>query len=399
MKKGIVLFFVLLISTFLVFAVCAEETLAVGSKGDDVLEMKRRLQELRYIKDGSLTKKFTDQTQTSLSEFQRMNGLNETGVLDAGTRELLFSDAAVSKPYPTMRPLATLPPSELPEGAALDSEGFLIGDGELIEENEEEGRWVYISRDLRVTISRGEDSSIPLVWFETDIRTRNGQAFRTVMTDSDHPGKKFQYPYVIAEREQFVLGFSDDFYAERMAHHETVGIIIRNGVIISDRTNQKSGHHLPNLDMMAQYPDGTLMTYPCNEYTAEELLEKGAVNVFSFGPVLLHEGRINEMVYSYFRSIEPRQALGMIEPNHYLLISVQGRTSFSKGTALQRVAEMMKERGVTEALNLDGGNTMALIFRGKMINKMANYRNRKFVRAVTSLIGIGYTEIPADQGK
>ena len=158
MKKGIVLFFVLLISTFLVFAVCAEETLAVGSKGDDVLEMKRRLQELRYIKDGSLTKKFTDQTQTSLSEFQRMNGLNETGVLDAETRELLFSDAAVSKPYPTMRPLATLPPSEFPEGAALDSEGFLIGDGELIEENEEEGRWVYITRDLRVAISRGEDS-------------------------------------------------------------------------------------------------------------------------------------------------------------------------------------------------------------------------------------------------
>ena len=136
MKKGIVLFFVLLISTFLFFAVCAEETLAVGSKGDDVLEMKRRLQELRYIKDGSLTKKFTDQTQTSLSEFQRMNGLNETGVLDAETRELLFSDAAVSKPYPTMRPLATLPPSELPEGAALDSEGFFIGNGELIEEKD-----------------------------------------------------------------------------------------------------------------------------------------------------------------------------------------------------------------------------------------------------------------------
>ena len=99
MKKGIVLFFVLLISTFLVFAVCAEETLAVGSKGDDVLEMKRRLQELRYIKDGSLTKKFTDQTQTSLSEFQRMNGLNETGVLDAETRELLFSDAATVKVF------------------------------------------------------------------------------------------------------------------------------------------------------------------------------------------------------------------------------------------------------------------------------------------------------------
>ena len=100
---------------------------------------------------------------------------------------------------------------------------------------------------------------------------------------------------MIASREHFVLGFSDDFYAERMAHDQTVGIIIRNGVIISDKTNHHPGHHLPNLDMMAQYPDGTLMTYWCNECTAEELIEKGAVNVFSFGPVLLHEGRISQL--------------------------------------------------------------------------------------------------------
>ena len=292
MKKGMILCLVLLVSTFLVLQVCAEETLAIGAKGNSVLEMKKRLQDLRYIKDGSLTKKFTDQTQASLMEFQRLNGLHETGVLDTATRELLFSDQAVSKPYPTMRPLATLPPVEVPESTSLDREGFLSGNGELIYENEDEGCWIYISRDLRVTISRGEDSSIPLVWFETDIRTRNGQSFRTVMTDSAHPGKKFQYPYVIASREHFVLGFSDDFYAERMAHDQTVGIIIRNGVIISDKTNHHPGHHLPNLDMMAQYPDGTLMTYRCNECTAEELIEKGAVNVFSFGPVLLHEGRI-----------------------------------------------------------------------------------------------------------
>ena len=82
----------------------------------------------------------------------------------------------------------------------------------------------------------------------------------------------------------------------------------------------------------------------------------------------------------------------MIAPGHYLLLSVEGRTKESKGTMLQRVAEMMKERGVTQALNLDGGNTMALVFRGRMLNKLATYKNRKFVRTVTSLIGIGYTE-------
>ena len=114
--------------------------------------------------------------------------------------------------------------------------------------------------------------------------------------------------------------------------------------------------------------------------------------MFSFGPYLLRNGEINPLVYDYYRSIEPRHALGMIEPGHYLLISVQGRRDDSKGTFLQRVAEMMKERGVTQALNLDGGNTMALMFRGRMLNKEAVYQGKKFVRTVPSLIGIGFTE-------
>jgi len=46
---------------------------------------------------------------------------------------------------------------------------------------------------------------------------------------------------------------------------------------------------------------------------------------------------------------------------------------------------------VTQALNLDGGNTMALVFMGEMLNKEAVYKNKKFVRTVTSLIGIGNT--------
>ena len=149
--------------------------------------------------------------------------------------------------------------------------------------------------------------------------------------------------------------------------------------------------------MMAQYPDGRLEVYECNEHSAEELLAMGAVNVFSFGPILIRDGEINDKVYHYYKSIEPRHALGMIEPGHYLLLSVQGRMKESKGTVLQRVAELMKEKGVTQALNLDGGNTMALVFRGRMLNKLAVYKKKKFVRTVTSVIAIGHTESQADE--
>ena len=312
---------------------------------------------------------------------------------------LVFSLAALAdgeKPRTTREPLVTREPAPLPEMPKRDAEGFLPEEGEFVYENDEAGLWIYLSRTLQVEIRRQQDERIPLIWFETDIRTRDGERFRTVMTDPEHPGKKGRFPYDIAKDAGFVLGFTDDFYAERMTKKQTVGIIIREGEIISSKTASRRTSHLPNLDMMIQYPDGRLEVCECTEYTAEELIEKGALNVFSFGPILIRDGEIDEKMYgSYYRSLEPRHALGMIEPGHYLLISVQGRKEKdSRGTMLQRVAEMMKDKGVTQALNLDGGNTMALMFRGRMLNKEALYQNRKFVRSVTSLIGIGNTEIP-----
>ena len=366
--------------------------MTVGVKGEEVLTLKKRLYELGYFKTTSFTKTYSENTAETVRLFQQVNGLPETGEVDAATAQALFSESALRLPHPTLTPLATPGPTPAVDWPARDAEGFLTAEDEYFYENDQEGLWIYLGQNLQVIITARHDSSIPLEWFETEIITRNGEGFRTVMTNPERPGRNYRYPYDIARDEQFVLAFSDDFYANRMTGNETVGIIIREGQIVNSRTNRQTGHHLPNLDMMAQYPDGSLEVYECNELSAEELLSRGAINVFSFGPILLRDGEINELVYTYYKSIEPRHALGMIAPNHYFLLSVQGRHSDSKGTTLQRMAEIMKERGVMQALNLDGGNTMALIFRGRMLNKLATYQNRKFVRTVTSLIGIGRTE-------
>ena len=371
--------------------------LTIGDKGKTVIELHKRLKELRYIQDKKVSNLFSEKTEEAIRSFQQLNGMPETGILDQATWDAIFSKEAVYHPHPTLEPLATPGPTPVPDWPERDPEGYLAGDGEYIYENDGEGLWIYLSRTLQVIITSHRDSSVPLEWFETEILTRDGESFYTVQTDPERPGKKYQYPYVIAKEANCVLAFSDDFFAARMAAFETVGIIIRDGQVISSKTSRVSGHHLPNLDMLALFRDGSMAAYACNEHTAEELLEMGAVNVYSFGPVLLHNGEINEALYRYFRSTEPRQAFGMIEPGHYLLISVLGRMKESKGTMLQRVAEMMKERGVTEALNLDGGNTMALVFRGRMLNKLATWKKKKFVRTVTSIIGIGHTENQWDQ--
>ena len=162
----------------------------------------------------------------------------------------ISAGADSAKPHTTREPLVTREPAPLPDLPARDAEGFLQEEGEFIHEDSEAGLWIYLSRTLQVEIRRQKDERIPLIWFETEIRTRGEERFRTVMTDPEHPGKKNRYPFDIARDEGFVLGFSDDFYAERMNKKETVGIIIREGEIISSRTAKKRTSHLPNLDMM-----------------------------------------------------------------------------------------------------------------------------------------------------
>lgn len=369
-----------------------EYPLSVGSRGEAVREVKERLYELKYYGTSQLTKQYTEDTAERVRLFQRANGLEATGIVDAETAAALFSDGAKEKPKPTMKPLAT--PAPLPEllWPERDEEGYLAAGDGWFYENPGEGRWIYLGENLQVSILRREDSRISLQWFETDILARNGETLRTVVMDQAHLGRGFKHPEEIAQREKFVLGFSDDFYANRINRKETVGIIIREGRLLSGKTNKKSEAHLPNLDMMAQFPDGSLKVYACNERTGEELLELGAVNVFSFGPWLIRNGEINDVLYTNFKSIEPRHALGMIAPGHYFLVSAEGRAKTSNGTTLQRIAEILRDHGVQEALNLDGGNTMALVFHGQMLNELAVYEGKRFVRTVPSMIGIGYAE-------
>ena len=365
------------------------EVLQKGSKGDAVLTMKQRLRELGYFSTDNLSNGFNDATVKALKKFQQHNGIEEDGVLTEAVAALLYSDKAypahAATPLPTPKPTPTV---DYPE---RDEEGYLVGEGEFVYENDEDGMWVYLTASLQIIITKHADLSVPLEWFETEIFMRDGESFMSVETNPDRPGTRFKYPFDIAVENQFVLGFTDDFYGHRINRKEKVGIVIRDGEVISDSTYVKQLHNLPNLDMLAQFPDGTLKAYGSADITAEELVEMGVVNVFCFGPVLLSEGEISPLL-KWYQTKSPRQALGMIEPGHYLLLSVLGRMDSSIGCGLPLMAEMLKERGVVEALNLDGGNTLAIIFRGRMLNKLATWENKKFVRTVTSLIGVGKSE-------
>ncbi|MBE5803821.1 MAG: hypothetical protein E7316_04845 [Clostridiales bacterium] len=70
-----------------------------GSSGSDVLQMKKRLQELGYFAEGAaMTNKYNATTVERVKLFQKVNGLKQTGTADSATLTLLYSGGA--KPNP-----------------------------------------------------------------------------------------------------------------------------------------------------------------------------------------------------------------------------------------------------------------------------------------------------------
>ena len=234
-------------------------------------------------------------------------------------------------------------------------------------------------------IKRYSDPNAPLVWFETDIKVTGDERMQSLLT-----GKKYYSPVKIAQDNQAVLAFTDDFFGYRVRQKQAQGILVRNGEILSDKTKREGASGFPKLETLAYFTDGRMKCYNANDHTAQEYLDMGATDVLAFGPILVTNGELGEHMTdeTYYHYREPRCALGMVEPNHYLLLVVKGRSDDSKGAYLSWLAERMLSLGAQEALNLDGGGTVALVFMGNLINKKS-----KELRNVTSLLSFGSSEL------
>ncbi|MEZ7872227.1 MAG: phosphodiester glycosidase family protein, partial [Eubacteriales bacterium] len=223
---------------------------------------------------------------------------------------------------------------------------------------------------------------------ESEIKVRGDTRLQSYLTPGSKPGKRMISPIKLSRDNQLVFAISDDYFSRRLNDGHTQGIIIRGGEVLSNETFKADHASLPNLEVIARFNDGSLKTFLSDAYTAEEYLAMGVTDTFAFGPILVSEGELGphmqETDYYYYR--EPRCAIGMIAPNHYIILTVTGRTDDSRGERFNWLAERMIALGATEALNLDGGGTAALLFMGDMINKS---NTSKTIRGVGSLIGFG----------
>lgn len=384
-----------------------------SASGDDVLRLKEKLKALGFFDAKAETGNYNATLAEAIKAYQQTIGQTPNGIANEELQQILFGSAeqasfsvlsAGASGYvavPTPAPAVTASPTTTPVGPfaavqlpSLNAEGFLADDSAapFVHADRDDGHWYYITHNLSIEIIRMQNKRQNITWFETEIRcTADSLPQAFLAKGSREDGHNYLSPTKIGEQYGVILGISDDFYGYRWYNRSNglkQGVIIRNGEIKADEPQPASSKKWPYLEILALFNDGSMRTFESDEYTAKEYIDMGVIDTFAFGPILIHDGIIDQGLYDKtvlrYTDDEPRMALGCIEPYHYIIVTAKGRTSDSQGVSMHWLAERMKALGCENALNLDGGGTVALYFMGDVLNKVKNSTN---LRDVSSMFG------------
>ena len=98
-------------------------------------------------------------------------------------------------------------------------------------------------------------------------------------------------------------------------------------------------------------------------------------HIISGGPYLVKNGEIFvDMTAQKLSAIggrNPRTAIGYTKDNHLIMLTADGREGASIGLTLFELANLMKEFGCINAMNLDGGGSTVMFINGQIVNKPA----------------------------
>ncbi len=107
------------------------------------------------------------------------------------------------------------------------------------------------------------------------------------------------------------------------------------------------------------------------------------------GPVLLQNGDMkitNEEERKFYGKAindkHPRTAMGYTSDNKLIILVVEGRNPHAGGATLTQEAQILKDLGCVEALNLDGGGSSCLLVNGKETIKPSDKGEQRAVPAV-----------------
>ena len=180
-----------------------------------------------------------------------------------------------------------------------------------------------------------------------------------------------------------------------------VEIVVQEGVVVNVFRDKGNNYIPPNGFIISAH--GTAAENFNGVYVGDEInfeedyinVEHGddfneAIHIIGAGPTLVKEGEIyvTADAEQFPKDIRvgraPRSAVGITKYGDYIFAVVDGRQAHSKGCTLTEWARILKNNfGAVEAINLDGGGSTELVFKGKLVNKPSDGNERYVGDALT----------------
>ncbi len=244
--------------------------------------------------------------------------------------------------------------------------------------------WSYKSGTAEIKINKVTQGSgaDQVTYYTADVKLQDAAVLKSAFAEGKFGRNIVENTSSIAKDNNAVFAINGDYYGFR-----SDGILIRNGEVYRD---------IPTRVGAAFYKDGSLKPYDETSETANQLIAEGVLHTLSFGPALVMDGKVAESFDKVaidknfgnrsLQGFNPRTGIGMLEPNHFVFIVVDGRSeSYSKGMTLNQFAQLFADYGCTEAYNLDGGGSSTMYFMGRVVN---NPLGKQEERAVSDILYI-----------
>lgn len=242
------------------------------------------------------------------------------------------------------------------------------------------GNVVYSDENIRIALTQYREYDTDI--YVAEVWLSSAQYLKTAFANNRYGKNVTAKTSEIASQSGAILAINGDYYGARES-----GYVIRNGVVYRDYGSSST-------DILCIYADGSFAVTNSAEASAQELVDAGVWQAFSFGPGLIEDGEIavsrSDEVGKAMAS-NPRTAIGQIGELHYVFVVSDGRTGQSEGLSLYELAVFMKNLGVETAYNLDGGGSSTMVVLGQVINNPTTGGSRTKERSVSDIVYIGST--------
>lgn len=237
-------------------------------------------------------------------------------------------------------------------------------------------------------------------------------------------GKRLTPSQYYAQENQPLLVMNTTFF--EFIHNSNLNVVIRDGKMLAYQVHTQAGRGKDSLtyrhsfgsaigigknreaDVAWLYTDSSAKYAYASQQaignwkdtapkpTAKQMLQKGSFRKWKMqtavggGPVLVQNGEVqitnNEELKFAGKAIQdkhPRTAMGYTADGKLIMLVIEGRSpGKAEGATLVQEANMLRQIGCQEALNLDGGGSSCLLVNGKQTITPSDKTGQRPVPAV-----------------